>query len=263
MKNYSPLLLLLLAACAAGSNLEALRAKNPAGKNFNQVLAAEYLGYAESLSEEGHPIRTSRFAQKGLDAISGYDVAPEESDTLAEQRKALLASLTPDVKEVAPAKAARAQLQFDCWADGKALCEEGFNDALAEIEFIADLLVHDDDNRFKVEFDGSKSRLSEKANTVLDVIAKRVATYGEYQVELMAYGNKTKSSSKIKALASNRILAIEKALIARGVDAGRIHKHRSTHGSEVFLSVDEADDSQNAVAISIQTFRQVPEVKSP
>ena len=263
MRFSYPLILLLLSACAAGSNLEALRDKKPVGESFNQILAAEYLGYAESLAEEGHPIRTNRFSGKGLDALAGSEVAPEESDKLAEQRKALMAVLTPDVKEIAPAKAARAQMMFDCWADGKKLCEEEFASALSDVEFIADVLVHGSDNRFALRFAEGSTVLSDAAETVLDVVAKKVAGMGEYQVELMAYGFTPKAPAKIKALASRRVIAIEKGLIKRGVDAGRIHRHTAGSSKEVFLSIDVIEGGQDNVGLSIQTYGQPEEAVAP
>jgi hypothetical protein len=246
-----------------GNTLETLRAKNPTGNNFPEALAAEYLAYAESLSEEGHPIRSAHFAQKGLDALAGRDVPLEENDAYDENRKSLMRMLTPDVKEIAGAKAARAQMMFDCWADGKALCEDGFVAALSDVEYIADLLVHGDDNQFTAQFETGSSVLTDKSIALIDVIGRRVAGYGEYQIELMAYANKPKASRRVKALASDRILAIEKALITRGVDAGRIHKHPGVKKNEVFLSVDEAGVAKNTIAISIQTFGQLPEPKKP
>lgn len=273
MRYLAPVLMLFaLVACAPlGEKLATLRKESPAGDNYNQLLATEYLAYSESLAERGHPIRADRFAAKGLAAQKGETVLPEQSLKLDAERQALMLVLTDDVKEVAPDKLARAQLLFDCLADEvgsagvsptEALCKESFETALTDVEFIADTLVHGTNNQFAVQFSPASAVLSNEASSVIDIVASRVKNLGEYKVELMAYANRPDMPSKIKLLASKRVLAIEEALIKKGVNAAHIHSHPYVQNSEVFLSVSDTGSNENAVGVTIQTFGQPAEAKA-
>lgn len=257
--------LVVLSGCLAmGDRLAELRAKQPGREDFPQALAAEYLAYAEALSEEGHPLKADYFAKKGLAALGGDIPPPEESAALAESRQALLEVLTPDIEDIAPAKAARAQLLFDCSVAKENLCKASFAEALADLQFIADALVHGGDNRFSVAFDDGSHRLNDQALLMLDIIARRVSGYGEYQVEIIpASARRGTSVRGQQQQDSLRVLAIEKGLIGRGVDAGRIHAHRKASGKKVTLSTDDAKAQANSVMISIQTYGQSPEVMDP
>jgi len=237
--------LLLLSACGTVNDLQELRARKPDTSTFGSALASEYLAYAESREEEGHPIRAGRFAKKGLRALENGDVPPDEDPKFLEERHALLAVLTPDVKEVSPAKAARAQLMYDCWVDGDGVCKRSYGQALADLQPIADALVHGDDNRFAVHFDKGSAALSATASAVLDVVAKRTEGMGRYQVELTV-------PSKKNSLNTRRLLAVEQGLIVRGVNAGHIDVHGSRKNKEVVLSSDKK--AQSTVTIHIQTF---------
>ena len=187
-----PTLILLTGCAGLGSNLVELRGKNPTGDTFSHALASEYLAYAEARAEEGHPLRANYFAGKGLTALAGKPVDLEKKPALEESRQSLLAVLTQDVEEVAPAKAARAQLMFDCWVEKEGVCKEGFADALTDLQFIADALVHGEDNNFAVPFAAGSSALDAQGEAVLDIISNRVAALGEYQVEAAPADTKNK-----------------------------------------------------------------------
>jgi len=250
-------MLLLLTACVQmGDHLAALREKKPSGDTFPQALAAEYLAYSESLAEEGHPLRANYFAGKGLAALESGDADLEDKPALAESRQALVSVLTPDIKEIAPAKAARAQLLFDCWAEKEGVCKNSFATALADLQFIADALVHGENNHFVAHFEPGSAVLTGEISAIVDVVARRVASLGEYNVEMTA-------PSKKSALSGKRLLVLEKALIARGVNAGRLHVHRSAGSREVMLSIDRDNMDANSVAISIQTYGQPEEAITP
>lgn len=241
-------LLVFLTNCASlGDDLKELRAKQPAGDNFNQFLASEYLAYAESLAEEGRPIRADHYAQKGLAALAGKAVEPEMHSDMVESRRDLLAVLTADIKDIVPSKAAHTQLLFDCSVEKRRLCKDSFAEALAELQFVADALVHGEGNRFTVRFAKGSAALSSEAATILDIIGKRVASYGDYQVALIP----PLKAHKMKA---QRLLALEKGLIARGVNAGRIVTRKPHDAKEVVLSVDRGKNAGDTVEIMIQSY---------
>lgn len=238
----------LLAGCMQlGDPLDVLHDKNPDTSTYSSALASEYLAYAESLKQEGHPIRANKFAKKGVAALSDGDVAPEDKPEFAQEKQELLALLTPDVKEVSPARAARAQIMYDCMADGKPLCKDSFAQALNDLQPIADALVHGGENRYAAQFLPGSATLGDDARGVIALVAKRVANLGEYKVELAG-------PLKKNALNTRRILAVEQALIDQGVNAGRITVHGRDRAREVILSVDKGDKNPNSVSILIETY---------
>lgn len=256
--------LCVLAACAPmGSNVVALKAKNITPTHFSGALAAEYLAYAQSLAEQQHPMRADYFAGKGLSAAEGKNPQPEEAkEAQMQARKALSDLLTDDMKDIVPMRLARAQLLFDCWVDESkrvfdsepALCAESFSEVLAELQAVAEVLVHGDDNRYSVTFAPASAQLSDQAQTMLNIIGKHVEGLGRYRVEIMGFAEGKKTTPKSKLLARNRALAIEKALIERGVNAGYIHMNKKTADKEVLLSVDKRKVNNDKVIIMLQTF---------
>ncbi|MDX2073684.1 MAG: hypothetical protein SFX19_04880 [Alphaproteobacteria bacterium] len=250
-------MLVLLSGCVLrGDHLVELRAKTPSGDSFPQALASEYLAYAEARLEEGHPLRADYFAGKGLSALAGESVPLEKKSSLDESREALLAVLTPDIIDIAPARAARAQLMFDCWAEKEGVCKEGFAEALTDLQFIADALVHGEDNRFAMTFAPGVAAIDVHGDAILDIIGRRVAALGEYQVEILPV-------DKTKKRTNARVLAIEKGLIARGVNAGRIHSHHRSKTGAVSLSTDDRAQGPNSILLSIQTYGQPKESTTP
>ncbi len=262
-------IILLVSGCIAiGDNVSKLRALNPQHGDFSSSLAAEYLDYAQSLLESEHPIAANYFASKGIKSFNKEIVLPEAtgwfenaetSEDLTEKRKNLLAVLTPDIQEIAPEKAARAQLLFDCYYRGEIICEKSFAEALSDLQFIADAVVHGEDNHFILSFAPSSSTLSDQANLLLDFIANRVLKYGTYQIETLPYSARQRADHKARQLDNARILLIEKGLIQRGVDAGKIHSHRKRKSTIVTLSSDDGRLDQNSVLVSIQTYGQPAE----
>lgn len=252
----SLLLLLALTGCASlGDDLASLRAKKPAANDFNSSLASEYLAYAEARAEENHPIRADHFAAKGLTALDGGDVELEESSEFSESRQTLLAVLTDDIKEIAPSKAARGQILFDCMVEEGGICKESFAHELKDLQFIADALVHGENNRFAVGFAASSATLTAQGTSMLDIVANRVSKLGDYQLAI-------ESSAKKQKLNHLRVLAVEKGLIARGVDAGKIEEARKHKGEEVSLSTDKRP-SADTVVISISTYVPPKEAATP
>jgi len=244
--------LFMLAGCSVGGNsLQELKAKKPGVDSFGEALAAEYLAYADSLSEEGHPIRAKKFADKGLLALEKGDAPLEQKEELAKQREALMAVLTPDVKEITPQRAARAQLLFDCWADKEGVCKKSFAEALADLQPVADALVHGENNRFVAQFARGSDAVNADVAAILDIVAHRVSGYGAYQINLAPPLKKSLLNTK-------RLLALEKGLIARGVNAGHIEVEGKSPGKEVRLSSDRKAKSSDSIVITLQTSAVVP-----
>lgn len=128
--------------CATYS-LEELRRVEPVGTPFQKALSRYYKEFASSEEKQYDWIDSMHFADKGLRAAYGKDVAPEDpvhwdiaDDKLPEIQLAyesLKQVLAGDVVESKPEIAARAQYYFDCWLEQQ---EEGWQEA--EISYCRD-----------------------------------------------------------------------------------------------------------------------------
>src|SRR5277367_95507 len=114
-----------LSSGCAMYTLEELRHTTPSGTPFQKELAKLYMDFAEE-NEKGYDWFNSwYFADKGLRAAYGKDVAPEElkdwdipKEALPYLQRAhgeLLLALTPQNEEMHPTTTAQAQFYFDCW----------------------------------------------------------------------------------------------------------------------------------------------------
>lgn len=143
-------LLLLLSGCTG--SLSELRSLAPAPDDFSSALAAEYLAYSEAELEQGRGQAADHFAAKGVEAAKTRIVPPDAAKgaELEAARAALVVVLTDDVKHVAPQKAARAQLLFECWnaqepkkqPSRPVSCADSFAVAMEELQAVADSLIH-------------------------------------------------------------------------------------------------------------------------
>ncbi len=142
---------LTLSACNM-YKLEELRHTTPQGSPFQSQLSKLYMDYAEAAEKHFDWDNSWHFADKGLMAAYGKDVPPEDpndwnlpADARPQIERAhaeLMAVLTPDVMQVAPARAAEAQFYFDCWVkeqeqnwrdDEIANCRDNLDKALNDL----------------------------------------------------------------------------------------------------------------------------------
>lgn len=128
---------LLLAACGTG-DVESLRTSNLAaasGSDFHRQLAADYRGLSTyELDQMYDSASAGHFAEKGLAALEGQDVQPEDPaqwdinhpEKMAELQSARARfsnAVARDAVAKAPGPLARAQVTYDCWVEQQ---EEGF-----------------------------------------------------------------------------------------------------------------------------------------
>lgn len=248
---YIPLLL-LLSGCTA--SLQELKTLAPTAEDFSGSLAAEYLAYANSEQEQGREAQAEYFAGKGLEAAKTHIVLPDEAkaqnEALAATREALIAALTSDVKHVAPQKAARAQLLFDCWnaqesANIKpATCEGGFGAAFEELQAVADILIHGKVLHYSITFADGSDSLDDEAGATIKDVAKHVKMLKKYWVDLRAQEG---------PMATARQNAIKSALVDVGIASTRIRPVRMDESKKVFLSNDE-EAGGNRVDIAVKSY---------
>jgi OOP family OmpA-OmpF porin len=147
---FPALALLAISACDSTSALNALRSAPTAENPYYQSLATLYQAYAET-EESAYDWWTSKyFADKGLLAAYGHEVAPEdprnwdiapqEAVVLLEAREQLLYHRTDAAIAAHPHEAATAMAAYDCWVeqtddgwkeDRIAFCKREFETALA------------------------------------------------------------------------------------------------------------------------------------
>lgn len=128
---------LLLAACGTG-DVESLRTANLSagtGSTFHRQLAADYRGLSTyELDQMYDESSAGHFAEKGLAALEGQNVQPEDPaqwdidppEKLAELQHArarLSNAVARNAATKAPGPLARAQVTFDCWVEQQ---DEGF-----------------------------------------------------------------------------------------------------------------------------------------
>lgn len=263
--------LLLLAGCA--SNLQQLQEIAPKANNFSSSLAAEYLAYSESEIEQGHKSSADYFAAKGVRAAKGETVEPEAVNAssginevnlakLSAARAALMDLLSLDVKKVAPQKAARAQLLFDCWDEQesrklsleKVSCARDFALAYNELRSVADDLIYGADSKNTVEFPADSAKLDEDELNTIAQIASHMAGSRDYALELVPHFDISNVKDHRSRLVRKRLAAVRSALIKAGVPSERIFDVKSdiisVPGHTVRLSSDTKDSNEIDINIT-------------
>lgn len=259
------LLLLPLSGCAFGS-LQQLNLLNPQANDFESALAAEYLAFANSESEQGRALSAEYYAGKGMAAWSGEDVLPETVDDatprplkreLLATRELLMALLIEDVVTVVPQPAARAQLLFDCWVKqsgsrtkDSGLCVNELQTELATLEDVAVSLGYISETAKHVHFAPKSGKLGKNSLGEIKKIVASIKRDAPYILELS--GNT--SSAKRARLFKQRAVEIRKALRARGVGDAHIRLHETVSEKTVYLSNDSIMTDSDVVTVTIRSF---------
>lgn len=142
---------LVLSGCAllniGSSDLDRLRDAEPSGTAFQQAQFKDYAYLARSFGEapsDQVEALADAYAAKALEAAGGEDVAPEAPST--QEQNQLHARLEHGLnagRDKAPADAARAQADYDCWLLNQRIagqtassqqCRGSLEDTLAQLE---------------------------------------------------------------------------------------------------------------------------------
>lgn len=255
--------LLAVAACSgysSNSTVDALNKAQPTGSPFTKKLAVEYRDYANGRQNKALDYADAiHFARKGLAAASGIIVMPETLDdwdlsdkNLVEMGKArsdLVDALENGGREVAPDKAAVAQMKFDCWAEQQeenwnrdVPCKSAFYNALKDLQASVDTKPANADfpapvaetakgpatpieqAMFIVFFDWNKYNVSAGANDVLDAVAQEIKSRKDVKgLTVIGHTDSSGSAKYNQKLSLKRGNAVRDGLIARGVPADMIH----------------------------------------
>lgn len=253
--------LFLAAGCAnVSGSYKQLQDRAPKAGNFQQSLAAEYMGYAEYHHELGNSYQADYYAAKGLKVLETGYVHPEDpaDDMMRDARTALASLMTNKIKRVAPQKAARAQLLYDCWnyqhdytqADEKPPCGAEFDALSEELDELSESFTHKTKRKYIFQFTGDDAQLTDAMQETLDIVAQRMRSQLSYRLELHAM-----PFARGKAydnIAQIRAEVIRHALTSRKVDAWRIEIEDDTTAKTVYLSHDRKEQPKNSVLLRIK-----------
>jgi outer membrane protein OmpA-like peptidoglycan-associated protein len=163
-------------------------------------------------------------------------------------RSSLMAVLTDNIKSVAPQKAARAQLLFDCRvhkqnmhiSEENAPCTDEFRATLAELQQVAESFKRGKEISYDIRFEGESAELDDEARTTIDGIAEQAASTKDYKIVLRGVTGKNKAS---RELLDRRLIAIKDALAAKNITASRIITKRTNNSKLVILSGDVVQET--------------------
>ena len=255
MRPFLPLIFLVaLSGCA--NHVKQLRDLNPAANDFPSSLASEYQDYASSEYEQGRLFSAEHFAGKGLKALKGEQVEPEQVDgslpeadrnVLSESRTQLVKFRNEDMERVSPQKLAHAQLLFDCWQNelrkrlnqAKAPCAEEFHSTMAELQEVSDAIVFDKEASHSVLFSRKSTNLDKQGMAVIKSVAERVAGLPHYRVMLLAY---TGRAAHQRHMTEERIAKVRRALVKAGVSEKHIAVKKEGGAKAVLISSDHGGD---------------------
>ena len=268
-----PALLLLPLLSACSNSLQTLHEAKPNGDDYLSALAAEYMAYAESEKEQGRIFKGEYFAKKGVSALDGNNVEPEEvqndltppeARTLAKARQSLVALQTDDMKHFTPRKLARAQLLFDCWqnqlvrrANQETVpCADEFSSTLLELQKMADSSVTGAETTHIVSFASKSTRLSSASAQVLDEVVARAKEYDQYTLQLDGHLEEMLPGSADHRLTVARMEAVRKALVVRGIDDENIEllKARALSPSTPVMLSSDRPSKPHSIDINLRTY---------
>jgi OOP family OmpA-OmpF porin len=175
------ILILLFFVTACSSNLVQLQKIKPTGNEYQNLLAQQYLEFAEAEADQYDWSDSSYFATKGLKSAKGENVEPEnlryrnindEYLPILEQAKEyLLSTLDDKMKAKHPKEAAKAQFFFDCWVEQQ---EEGWQDS--HITYCREKFYTTLDNLYElaeIDKNGGKADDSDFADLSEELLSKK------------------------------------------------------------------------------------------
>lgn len=288
--------ILLLAACTgANSNrtVDALNHAEATGSAFTKDLTIQYRAYAnDEQSRRFDYADALHFARKGMAAASGITVMPETLDDwdlsdanvveMTADRNALVDALEAGGREIAPDKAAVAQVRFDCWAeqqeekwDADVPCKAQFKNALRDLQAVVGerkpaapapetfmppvteqpaAQVPVENAMFIVFFDWDRSDITAGANDVLDAVAQEVTNRKDLKgIVIVGHTDTSGPDAYNDKLAMRRAKSVRDGLVARGVNASLIRiEGRGEHDLLVKTSDNVREPANRRAQITLE-----------
>ncbi len=261
---------------------------SPSGSAFDTAL---YNGYVQLATEEQNPYAdytiddASRdfYSNRALAAAAGQTVLPTDPAARAlppgsvsevtDGRNRLMAALDGTARDKAPAAAARAQTQFDCWLEQLeenyqpadiARCRQGFLDALAQAEAALRPAAAPapapapDPGRpepFLVFFDFDESTITPESARVISQAASRARAEGAVSIQVIGHTDTSGGSAYNDRLSMRRANAVKDELARNGIDASTITVEGRGESDPLVPTADGVREPQNRRAEGIWIYR--------
>ncbi len=236
------------------SEVDALNEAQPVGSPFTQALAEEYKVFANRELDDMFDYPDAlHFARKGLAAASGETVMPEPVNDwnlnenhikeLGAARGRLVVAFDLGAREIAPATAAKAQVNFDCWIEQQEenwqtneilACKSAYMQSINELEGLVQQApqpvptdepppMAPEEAMYLVFFNWDAYDLSSGAMNVLRAVADEVASNPPSQVNIQGHADTSGPADYNQRLAFKRATAVRDALVKMGVNADIIN----------------------------------------
>ena len=276
---------LAIGGCTA--DLDKARRLQPVGATFAAELAREYRDFALSEADDMYDWPDAfHFAVKALAAGRGEAPVPERpADWSLDQAQKgpavaaharLTEALATDARQRLPVIAARAQARFDCWLEQQeegwqtahiAGCRDAFETAMATLEADRTVGLGADDNRAlasvsgRIEtnafvlffpFDGSEP--DKDGDETVDAIVEAAARHA-VTVIVDGHADRAGADPYNRRLSERRADAVRDALVARGIDPGRIEVNAFGESRPRVATPDGLRDGRNRRVEVIVTGR--------
>lgn len=227
-------LLLGLGACTTALPPEQIEAMGPP-LPFNEQLKEGYLQLAEAQRQQTHPVNWYHFRSKARAAMLGDTVWPDKVASRAvpaasqaeaiELRERLLRALEGGARSAAPAEAAAAQVNFECWLQELETiqnpahfsdCKDTFLAALAKSE---SALVH---TPYMVFFDPGSDRITPDGMNVVTSARRAAQIARPTRIAVTGYADPSGEKRANQALSQQRADAVAAALRAGDLAGGTV-----------------------------------------
>ena len=265
--------MMLLAGCT-GQALYGAQRIQPTGSDFAQNLYSGYIDLAEDEYAEGDYSDSDVFARRAVAVGTGSAVAPEAIESrwlpaehvaeLTDARAKLIAALDAGATEKDPARAAQAQVMFDCWMQeqeenwqpediGK--CRDGFMAALDTItpKIAAVSKPKPEAVRYVVYFRTDQANLDAAAEAVIAEAKAAAAKIGGAVVRISGNADRVGPDQYNVILSEMRAAAVAKLMAVGDVPIKAVYTEAFGEAQPAIMTADETPEPLNRrVEIIIQ-----------
>ncbi len=259
--------ILLLAGCS-GQQLSSAQKIQPTGSEFNQNLYGGYISLSKDEYAEGDYRDSDKFAGRAKQVATGGSIAPEEiaarklpadrAGELSDARAKLVAALGGGAADKDPARAATAQVMFDCWMQEQeenrqpadiARCRDGFYAALEGTQPppppVAVVKPKPDAVRFVVYFPTNKAVLDSNAQQVIAEARAAAAKLGQPVVKISGNTDTVGSAAYNQKLSEMRVQAVAKVLADSNVKVKAVMTEANGESRPAVMTADETAEPRN------------------
>lgn len=277
---------MLLGACAT-ERVPQMNAQDMRGEDFNRNLARNYKDFANFEAYEMYDWPDAvKHADRSMAANAGKPTAPDDLTNrnikdaakmaeLQSARARLMQALNNGAQQKTPVNAARAQADFDCWAEQQeegwqfdhiAACKDDFNRSMLATETAmapapmpapvaqkAPPAAAPGARPYLVFFDWDKSEIKPEGYAVLDQVAQRIRTTG-FNVYLVGHADSSGPNDYNMALSERRAEVVKDYLLAKGIGPSTISTKWVGENDPFITTFDDVREAKNRwVAIDVQS----------